>query len=143
METAFIETYFGVRAEARFTHVSDVPTSFGNFNINVTGAAESIDFGVKLAEIVGIRLNAIVSGLDREQHSPRSSTTEPPMGTDSACRYRCASSASSRLALSSRWYLFNYASGQSPRSPPCFESGPWSRCRRFYKETPASSSPLP
>ena len=124
METAFIETYFGIRAEARFTHVSDVPTSFGNFNINVTGAAQSIDFGVKLAEIVGLRLNAIVSGLIGTNIPSLvydGATYGHGFGVQVPVRLFRIESSGSQLSLVP---LFNYASGQVATLFPLFRERP-------------------
>ena len=124
METAFIETYFGVRAEARFTHVSDVPTSFGNFNINLTGAAESIDFGVKLAEVVGIRLNAIATGLIGTNIPSivyDGATYGHGFGVQVPVRLFRIESSGSQLSLVP---LFNYASGQISTLSPLFRERP-------------------
>src|SRR4051812_8183761 len=62
-DSAFVATYIGVRAELRFLHVPDVATQFGSFKLNLTGASESFDFGVKVSDVVGLRFTGAVRAI--------------------------------------------------------------------------------
>lgn len=57
-DSSMIATYFGVRARVSLTSVPGVPTDFGRFDVATTTVAESLDFGVRITDWLGLYGNA-------------------------------------------------------------------------------------
>jgi hypothetical protein len=123
-DSAFIATYIGVRAEARFATVSNVVTSFGTFDLNVTGAAETLDFGFKLCDVVGLRLSGVgaaIVGSNIPAIAYNGATYSFGGGVRVPVRIFRIESSGSQLAVVP---YFGYASGKVAALLPLFQNQP-------------------
>jgi len=122
-DSAFVATYIGVRAELRFLHVPDVATQFGSFKLNLTGASESFDFGLKLTDIVGLRVTGAVRaivGTNIPSVVYEGATYDLGAGLQVPIRLFRLESSGSQLALVP---YFSFSSGQATTIFPLLRNG--------------------
>ena len=123
-DSAFIATYIGGRAEVRIVRVSDVSTQFGVFDLDVAGAGETIDLGIKLGDVVGLRLSgagAAIVGSNIPAVAYNGATYSFGGGVRVPVRLFRIESSGSQLALVP---YFGYAAGKVAALLPLFQNQP-------------------
>jgi hypothetical protein len=122
--SAFVLTYLGLRTTARFVSIHNAPTIAGDLNLNTTGAAVSLDFGVKFNDIVALDVTAgvrAIVGTNLPALVYAGATYDHGLGVRVPVRILRIESSGTQLSLAP---YFSFTSGQVATLLPLFINRP-------------------